>query len=557
MLKLKTRSIIITLCVLISTIVFVCSSVLIYNIVKNYISRKFAEAAVVLPDDAGGTAGEYYFKDGALSSGDSAYTSNTLFYVSSLSDLKNFEESINRGSNFLNKKIILTRNINCNAVDLSFASLFSGTLDGDGYQISNFNINGYNVVSGYAGMKLHRYGLFNYFNGRIQGVHFDNFTCKIDASDIGKMSDWYIGGIVGRCVDNGAIHNCMVTNFNVVKSTTINPGGVMAYDVHTMYISGIAALGNPKISNCSVGKITSEYATINNKLHIRINGLAYGDVAGYTDGSNTYSYTNQGISIEKCVVTDSYDNPFTADKDQDSYVSNCYSSNTGDGFKNLGGNLGKGGEDVATNGYWYYYTEYTDNNVTVTQYSAMPYLRCFILWGRVNVNPNGSTNKSIEIYVPSSKKTLLSEFAKGNTNPTLQLCGESVTAEEVEGMEFTHWSNTYRARYTPLEYTINFAAIEKVSPSESSIVVEYNATIECQIKHTATETVITYIVSGNTVTYTLPNIYTIDYYGDLTNPSGTNVLTITNNVKIPSLTVKVAYTLTPKIKVKTYDATYN
>ena len=117
---------------------------------------------------------------------------------------------------------------------------FSGTFDGNGYEIRNIYIHTNGDV-----------GLFGYVVGaQIKNVRLAGGTI-IDSS----TSNGYVGGIVGRISDNGNQENVNIIT-NCYNSATINGG---------QFVAGIVgqALGKVTIANCcNAGNLTGNAANV-------------------------------------------------------------------------------------------------------------------------------------------------------------------------------------------------------------------------------------------------------------------------------------------------------
>lgn len=89
--------------------------------------------------------------------------------------------------------------------------IFSGTFDGNGYEIQNLNVN---TATGYA-------GLFGNVNGTLK-----NFT--VNGSVTSTASNDFVGGVAGKLSEGGTISN-VTSNVTVTAKKCYNVGGIVGF----------------------------------------------------------------------------------------------------------------------------------------------------------------------------------------------------------------------------------------------------------------------------------------------------------------------------------------
>ncbi|MBQ9795837.1 MAG: hypothetical protein IJW36_02630 [Clostridia bacterium] len=447
---------------------------------------------------------------------------------------------------------------------------FSGVFDGNGFTIYNFTIEDkfayYDHRSNGAGL-LYGCGFIAALGngGIVQNLRLSNYKINSSISSYSYYPPYngsLIGGIVGTLVSNGSgvsptIQNCAVDDLTINCSTTdikrvLAVGGILGANPH---IGG-------SISNCLVHKITfngtgDEFDTAN------IGGIVGNDPSsGNTIVSVSYCVVNKSNWKYSSSGSNSYGNvrDLTAQE-----TVHCYTSKSS-GFGELGLSLNKGGgsnydgefdlelNDKSWPFLWYCIGDEYNN--------GWPYLRQFIEWDEISFDKDGDGYYDEYIYVPSSIiSTIFTNYWNAQSkSSTFVIGGDSVTAAVKSGYTFKSWSKgsgyKLKATYTEETYTLNFAkptcsgSTVNVSPSKSSLTVKYNTTITVGILYSATATTITYNFGGTQITYSLPAKYTIETYGKI------NTTIVKNNTKVPDLTHGSTYTVTPTIKLKSYNITF-
>lgn len=230
---------------------------------------------------------------------------NTLYVLSSRDNILFFYQILDSGYTYENEIVEVSRSFDCFA-NILYPSLkeFKGTLEGNNYTISNFNLL---TNKSYV-------GFINNNKGTIQNLRLDNV--KINSSDI-FTSDIRVGFICGYSTA-GNIINCHVRNglFNISKLS----GG---YE----YFGGI--IGQNKSFNTIISKCSSEF-TITNLIGtgkiIYVGGIAGNNVDTSSKIEYCYSKINGTLQIDNTTVaneTMSY--YFGGISGRATTINNCYS----------------------------------------------------------------------------------------------------------------------------------------------------------------------------------------------------------------------------------------
>lgn len=533
--KLKTKSK--SLIFLISAIVFIVvfSSISCLLLLLDFDNKNTKQTLQVSAFSGSGTASDPYL-------------------IQNKTDLTTFASNVGKGTTYANTYFKLTTNIDFGGADFSVNKVFSGTFDGNGYKISNYNINCYEykmaIGSDALGEFCHYfvYGTFVNCNGVIKNLHLDNITCKLSASEFRELSAGslsydrfyvYMGGIVGFG-NNARIEQCKITNFNVKKGKNWTK-----YTSGLLSISGIVATGNPIVQNCYVKGVNSEYTLTyasgkyNEQVILAltyarsVEHVQYNSYGGPLEVKTMY-YNSEGLQI-KGVVVEGIEK-MTLSTNESSVVSNSKTSAndvSGLDCSSAGGTTGTA---------WYYASDYN---------SGWPMLRVFMKnWKAVSVtaNPSSYADLNKTIYIPSdANKTYSGEVTNNGQNAKIVIYGQEITAKPYNGYKFTSWkcnsATSYVVYLEEITYTVTFSTVTiggvQITPSKSTVQVKHGAGITAVedaannvykyvIKLGHDEIVVEYNLGGNLRKYTIDNF---------------NL----NFEKIES-----AKTITPTFKLKTY-----
>ena len=203
-------------------------------------------------------------------------TAANPYKIQNVNDLKKLAENVNNGEAYANTYFKLTANIDLNNEPNwtpigTEDTLFQGTFDGGGHQITNLKIG-----------KREYGGLF----GNVWGATIQN--CNVT----GEVNGYnYSGGIVGYANDNTHILNCSFQGN--VKGNGQDRGGIVGSTSIGCDVSGCFVTGTVTGGNCVGGIAGNGVGTIKN-CYALADVTAGGDSAGGIAG---YAY---GITIENC-----------------------------------------------------------------------------------------------------------------------------------------------------------------------------------------------------------------------------------------------------------------
>ena len=201
---------------------------------------------------------------------------NDPYLIEDVEDLKKLAENVKYGTDYEGKYFQLTANIDLNNEPNwtpigTEDTLFQGTFDGGGHQITNLKIG-----------KREYGGLF----GNVWGATIQN--CNVT----GEVNGYnYSGGIVGYANDNTHILNCSFQGN--VEGNGQDRGGIVGSTSIGCDVSGCFVTGTVTGGNCVGGIAGNGVGTIKN-CYALADVTAAGDSAGGIAG---YAYN---LSIENC-----------------------------------------------------------------------------------------------------------------------------------------------------------------------------------------------------------------------------------------------------------------
>ena len=201
---------------------------------------------------------------------------NDPYLIEDVEDLKKLAENVKNGTDYEGKYFQLTANIDLNNEPNwtpigTEDTLFQGTFDGGGHQITNLKIG-----------KREYGGLF----GNVWGATIQN--CNVT----GEVNGYnYSGGIVGYANDNTHILNCSFQGN--VEGDGEERGGIVGHTSSGCEVSGCFVTGTVTGGNCVGGIAGNGVGTIKN-CYALADVTAAGDSAGGIAG---YAYN---LSIENC-----------------------------------------------------------------------------------------------------------------------------------------------------------------------------------------------------------------------------------------------------------------
>jgi len=279
-------------------------------------------------------------------------TESNPYLISSASDIAKIR-------NDLDGYYKLTSNINMSGVDFEpigneNEGAFTGTIDGNGYAISNLNINlPENKYVGFVGylegtiinLKLtdvNAYG-YRYVGGIVGYGEKDSkiVNCNATGTVSGKYNiiDLNVGGVIG--VSTGSVVECsssinICTDINYQNYASVHAGGIAGcnysegiikksnnsgvistincggYNSH-IYLSGISGYNNGEIDNCTnEGQVS--YSDFSSSNYIYIGGISGGN---YNKINDSYNYgiflDNSGSSRQELGGICGYNNGIVKD----------------------------------------------------------------------------------------------------------------------------------------------------------------------------------------------------------------------------------------------------
>jgi len=202
------------------------------NLVGNLLTDQVVIEVEILP-----------IPEGDLTNASGYYVQNGVYHIQNATGLAWLAEQVNGGNSFSGVKIVLDDDIDLSATRATtytewtpigtFEHAFSGSFDGSGYTVRNFQVT---ALEGHA-------GLFGYITlgGPIQNLTVENV--KI-------VANHYAGGIVGRgYVD---IENCHVNNVDITLSVKNNDWSDKAGGVIGQMMEGSSTTKNCTAKNVSI-----------------------------------------------------------------------------------------------------------------------------------------------------------------------------------------------------------------------------------------------------------------------------------------------------------------
>ena len=231
------------------------------NLVGNLLTDQVVIEVEILP-----------IPEGDLTNASGYYVQNGVYHIQNATGLAWLAEQVNGGNSFSGVKIVLGGDIDLSATRATTYTewtpigtsdhAFSGSFDGSGYTVRNFQVT---ALEGHA-------GLFGYITlgGPIQNLTVENV--KI-------VANHYAGGIVGRgYVD---IENCHVNNVDITLSVKNNDWSDKAGGVIGQILEGSSI-----VKNCTAKNVS-------------INGYRdLGGIAGMAHDNNTVT----GCSVENITI---------------------------------------------------------------------------------------------------------------------------------------------------------------------------------------------------------------------------------------------------------------
>ena len=225
------------------------------------------------------------------------------------------------------RSFYLTNDINLKGAMLLPIGNFTGTLNGCGYTVKNFNVNT-TSLSDYQ-------GLFRINNGRISDIIFSDYTFNINIANAQKvLYGAAVGSIVG--LNKGTLYNIELYSSSINTSITVSMPKGSTHSI-LIHIGGIVGINEGRIE-----KLELDYA--NNVILNLYNG-SFGisgdacDIEMYFNVGKTCGY-NKG-DIEGVLSTGLFSIDAELGREQHDLETNCY----------IGGMIGKNEGKVLRSSY--------------------------------------------------------------------------------------------------------------------------------------------------------------------------------------------------------------
>ncbi len=283
--------------------------------------------------------------------------SSNVYYIYTAEDMYNVRNDL-AGTYYLMNDIDLSQYESWEPIG-NADTPFTGTFDGQGFEITGLNIDIEDTASGY-----YYIGLFGLNSGEINKLGVEgNISINVNSSS----SDVYIcaGGLVGK--NYGKIENCYASVD--ITSNAKSTQGRVSSTIGGLF--GIVGIGYPntiyEITDCyATGDITSTNITETGSVSSTIGGLFGGC-------SNEFGYRN-GCTITNCYATGNLTSTNTKETSVSSNANNCC----------VGGLIGSG--DFGRYGSISITDSYATGNITSENSCGPNYAGGLIGYGRGTVN---------------------------------------------------------------------------------------------------------------------------------------------------------------------------
>ena len=400
---------------------------------------------------------------------------------------------------------------------------FEGTFIGNGYTISNINIEAKQFNA--DNYEFNPMGLFVANSGTIKDLKVKDFNVNIPSMSV--YYDSRCGVIAGY--NSGTIENCIVEN--------------------------ICFISDRFKSSCKVGAIVGKNSgTVQNCLVTGTYNIGGHDGNAILEDDGLYAayFVAQEKEAKFCVFNATVDE---IEEDSETYAPSEHDSALDEGnnnystadtaVKGLTANLQCSSVGGTSGTAWYCAEGY---------HGGWPIPRVFVKnWNTKNIYTNNVQTAYTKFTFPTSLESTIHSTISKNTSGVLNLLGTTINVKDEPGRYFEKWyfngenNKNCWPRYQNESYTINFASPTyngtsiNVTPSPESVTVSYGTDIS--ISDT------TYTVGTTTVTYTLPAQYELDNNGLSTVATSGEVKDLGDN--------GATATVTPTVKLKTYTVTFS
>ena len=280
-------------------------------------------------------------------------TAANPYKIQNVDDLKLLAENVNNGEAYANTYFKLTANIDLNNEPNwtpigTEDTLFQGTFDGGGHQITNLKIsnggeyaglfgnvwgatiqncnvtgeiNGYNLTGGIVGYANDNTHILNCsFQGNVEGngeerggiVGHTSIGCDVSGCFVtGTVTgEKFVGGIAGWGA--GTIENCYA--LANVTATGVSAGGIAGYYCSNFTIENCYYSGNVSASKCAGGIAGSALGgTIQNCVSLAesVTGSNANRIAGKNSATLTNNYAWNGTKVSGSATPDGADLAYT------------------------------------------------------------------------------------------------------------------------------------------------------------------------------------------------------------------------------------------------------
>ena len=490
--KIKRKSVIITIIMLIGIMVFSAFSLVVFNVLKSKKNEQYnlnVEAAYTF-DDSNGRIEK---------TSDSRYSSNSVFYITTPTGLNEFSVSVAYGCDFSGKNVYLSNDINMAGYNWQpigasmdgdvlheTSEYFKGNFNGQGYTVSNLSTTINDSPRGsrfYLGFFTKLYGDLT-----VQNLKIKNFTINL-TEDHGYA---HAGSIAGSTEEGSVqIKNCLIDNFKVNNVITGSYfGGVVGY-IHSCETS---------IYNCAINNVTIDAAESSyvggfvGKIYVYDSSQYGNPIEGKLTMNNCYIYNLSAKDATPIVFSPAgsvlgINSPYGGSTYDDQYynyeITNCVARGCGtyalnktnvgslSACSNIMTNVHKtanttSGLDVSSVGgtsgtsTWYYGAN--DYN------GGYPYLRQFVpSWYKVyfldkefnrKVAREGNANGTIIDYIeiPTECSSSLPTGDPVSTTAIMTICNRIIYAPHSECCTTVSWRSlsNYFSGATTYQFALNY-----------------------------------------------------------------------------------------------------
>lgn len=271
---------------------------------------------------------------------------DTQFEINTSAQFAGLAELVNGGTDFLDKTIILTANIDLDAhlwtpIGSGIDFPFSGTFNGNNFTISNLFI----VIPGGDFI-----GLFGQcFGATVENVFLENTYIR---------SHDTVGSIAGNFSTNSTITNCHATGVDIVAEA-YNIGGLVGGLLTNSSMHRCSSQGSVTGINQVGGLVGSPWDLANITESYSAGSVSAEYLAGGLIGYSTFAFgPDRDITIQNCYsranvsVTTGRVGGLVGGTDGSLFIYNSYATGTATGPEFVGGFIGAVGSVTLGDVYW-------------------------------------------------------------------------------------------------------------------------------------------------------------------------------------------------------------